>query len=126
MSWDLPSCEVVARLPQPNVQAVRPGPAPAAGGGTRRNAQGSNRRLTSLSKLAGTHTLCVGCFGEDSHATKVEREATGLLSQAFPFSHSSAYLEGNYGDCASGGVAVDADVSSAVIAGALTLDLLEL
>lgn len=120
MSWDLPSCEVVARLPQPNVQAVRPGPAPAAGGGTRHDAQGSNRRLTSLSKLAGAHA-CVGGFGEDSHATKAEREATGLLSQTPPFSHPPDYLEGNYGRWASAGVAVGADASTAVIEGALTL-----
>jgi hypothetical protein len=119
VSWDLPSCEGAEGHLQPNPEAGWPAPAPAAGGGTRHNAQGSNRRLTSLMKHAGTRSA--GRFRGDSHAGYVEREATGSLSESVALALPSCHLEG---DCDIGAIdcmAVGSTRPTALIASTLTL-----
>ena len=119
VSWDFTSCEGAERHLQPNPEAGWPAAAPAAGGGARYNAQGSNRRLTSLSKLAGTPIA--GRFRGDSHATNIGREATGSLSEGATPTPSSGHLEGDRNGGTGASMAVGPNVPTALKAGTLTL-----
>jgi hypothetical protein len=119
VSWDFMSCEGAERHLQTNPVAGWPAARPPAGGGARHDAQGSNRRLTSLLKSAGTRNA--GRFRGDSHAAYIGREATGSLSEIASPALSSDHLEGDRDDRAGACMAMGAIAPTQLMASTLTL-----
>jgi hypothetical protein len=121
VSWDLTSCEGAERHLQTNPEAGWPATRPPAGGGARHDAQGFNRRLTSLLKSAGTRNA--GRFRGDSHAAYIGREATGSLSEIASSVLSSDHLESGRDDWASACMVVGPIAPTQLMAGTLTLGI---
>jgi hypothetical protein len=117
VSWDLSSCEGVERDLQP-IPAAGWAAAPARRPRARCDAQGSNRRLTSTSKYAGTRNA--GRFGGDSHASFFEREATGVLSETASSFPAPRHMESDCRCRSSDRMVVGLPESSALTARALT------